>query len=176
MAKAQPLLAVDPQGLLGDNAPQILYTRFSEVIFFAHHVHDPSNVAQLHAMRIAAKRLRYTLEIFIPAYEYCSGDYRNLVEHAKQVQEKIGEIHDCDVRIAQIGEYLNQHIAKKPEIQVGLQSLIDRERRTRHSLYESFIQYWSELQRDSSFESKFVSVIFGIRNRPAKPPTTSSAE
>jgi len=163
MSKALSLFAVDPAGSLGDNAPLMLYTRYSEMIYFAAHIQDPANVSDLHNMRISAKRLRYTLEIFVPAYEENNSEYTEILGEIKSCQEQIGDIHDCDVRIEQIREYLNQTVVKKPEIRVGLSTLIDQETLTRKQLYDAFVSYWNNLSLGRSFERKFVQTVFAVR-------------
>ena len=163
MAKAQPLLAVDLNGTLGDNAPQILYTRFSEMLSYAIFVTDPTRIVELHSMRICAKRLRYTLEVFAPAYNADADAYNQLTEEIKAIQEQLGEIHDCDVRISLINDYLNQHLAKKPEIRLGLQSLIDRQRTKRAELYDAFAAHWLIKSSERKLERDFVRTIFNVR-------------
>jgi len=56
----------------------------------------PSQPTQLHEMRIAAKRLRYSIELF----EACWGS--RIAKYAKQIarlQTALGAVHDCDVWI-----------------------------------------------------------------------------
>jgi hypothetical protein len=163
MPKALPLFAVEPVGSLGDNGALMLYTRYSEMVYFAASIHDPKNIAELHAMRISAKRLRYTMEIFAPAYHQNSAAYDQLLTVIKSCQEQIGEIHDCDVRIEQIREYMNQNSGKKPEIKVGLAALIDEEVSARQKLYDSFAAYWENLAQNRTFERKFVDSVFSAR-------------
>ena len=55
---------------------------------------DPDDRQRHHAMRIAAKRLRYTLEIARPVYP---GRLEEAVEAIKRVQSLLGDVHDCDV-------------------------------------------------------------------------------
>ena len=55
---------------------------------------SPDDRERHHAMRIAAKRLRYTMEICRPMYP---GRLDEPVEAVKRVQTLLGEIHDCDV-------------------------------------------------------------------------------
>ncbi len=165
MSKALTLYAVQPHGTLGDNAPLMLYTRLSEMLYFADFIADPENVIELHSMRIAAKRLRYTLEIFAPAYAESQEAYAGIIAHIKLCQEQIGDIHDCDVRVVQIREFLNQNIVKKPEIRIGLANLIDRETQSRERLYNEFLSSWNGLFAGNSFEKKFVELVFGARFR-----------
>ena len=55
---------------------------------------DPEDRERHHAMRIAVKRLRYTLEISRPM---CPGRLDAAVETVKRLQTLLGDIHDCDV-------------------------------------------------------------------------------
>ena len=57
-------------------------------------VDQPAAVAEHHTMRIAAKRLRYALEVFRPLY---GASAVRFVAAARQAQRRLGEIHDCDV-------------------------------------------------------------------------------
>src|SRR5260370_29263193 len=64
MAKAKPLTGLDPHAPTGQNARCIARTRLEEMYSWAADVDAPYEVRGLHNLRIAAKRLRYTLEIF----------------------------------------------------------------------------------------------------------------
>jgi CHAD domain-containing protein len=68
----------------------------AEMYGFAPCVHDEARDKELHEMRIAAKRLRYSMEIF----RSCFGpDIAERIGDVKTIQEKIGQIHDCDVLV-----------------------------------------------------------------------------
>jgi len=54
----------------------------------------PEQYARHHAMRIAAKRLRYAMELARPVF---SDDLAEIVEAVKNLQTLLGEVHDCDV-------------------------------------------------------------------------------
>ena len=56
-------------------------------------------------MRISAKRLRYTLELFRPQFGKAG---ERQIERVKKIQELLGTLHDHDVRIELIGEELSQ--------------------------------------------------------------------
>ena len=61
--KARRVKGLDPSGSLMDNARRIVATRVDELYSF-----DPNGKPkELHNMRIAAKRLRYVLELTAPA-------------------------------------------------------------------------------------------------------------
>ena len=63
-------------------------------------------------MRIAAKRLRYTQEIFAPCFP--DKEYKWLSDQVKSVQEQIGEIHDADVRGPLFQDFVAAHAAGRP--------------------------------------------------------------
>jgi CHAD domain-containing protein len=60
---------------------------------------DPSRVLELHEMRIAAKKLRYTMELFAPFRDKW---FSAAIERVKALQEALGEIHDTDVLIPRL--------------------------------------------------------------------------
>jgi hypothetical protein len=93
--KARKVKGLDPAGSLHDNAKRIVATRLSELYSF-----DPRGDAEtLHDMRIAAKRLRYVLELTAPAFgEIAPKGARQ----AKEIQTLLGDLHDCDEMLALI--------------------------------------------------------------------------
>jgi hypothetical protein len=148
MAKAFPLLTVDPTGTMADNVALIMHVRLAEMLFFSRHVADPNRVAELHNMRISAKRLRYTMELFLPYTDGPNGKVLSgLLDKTKKIQELIGDIHDRDVRVPLITEFVREREADRPEIRLGLMRLADQEKRDRDRIYNQFIAYWSD-QRD----------------------------
>jgi CHAD domain len=93
--KARKVKGLDPAGSLHDNAKRIVATRLSELYSF-----DPHGEPQtLHNMRIAAKRLRYVLELTAPAFGEMA---TNGARQAKELQTLLGDLHDCDEMLALI--------------------------------------------------------------------------
>src|SRR3982074_1500598 len=94
--KARKVKKLDPEMPLADAAERILRVRLDELYSFAPPALDPSEERALHDMRIAAKRLRYLLELTAPYF----GAYAVTgAKRAKQLQDLLGEIHDCDVML-----------------------------------------------------------------------------
>ncbi len=82
---------------------EIILARLAELRELSKSLYSPFRVAALHEMRIAAKRLRYVMELFAP----CWGEALN--EHASEVAElqtSLGELHDCDVWLEGFGRML----------------------------------------------------------------------
>lgn len=103
MAKAQRVRGLDPDRRLRFNARRIIAARLDEVYAYDGVVADPANVRELHDMRIACKRLRYTLEIFAIAFE---ADLEPAIDEVKALQDVLGDIHDCDVQVPMLEEHL----------------------------------------------------------------------
>jgi hypothetical protein len=156
MAKAFPLFAIDPQGTLAQNATLMLHTRVAEMYRFGGYVDNVDCVDELHNMRIAAKRLRYTMEIFASAFQ--NEEFATLYENVKSIQEQIGDIHDCDVRIPLIASFLADLGERRPEIKIGLACAIEAERARRGKLYEKFRRYWLKLN-DGGFHHRFLELV-----------------
>ena len=97
MAKAKPLTGLDIQAPVGKNARIIAQTRLEELYQWSQFADEPYRVKELHDLRIAAKRLRYTLEIF---ENYLPDFCKEAVKELTQLQDELGDLHDGDAMIA----------------------------------------------------------------------------
>ncbi len=102
--KARPVKKLDPSHSLGENAARIIQVRLDEMKSFAPRALDGKMKAQ-HDMRIAAKRLRYVLEVTGFAFGKPADTARR---RARDLQDILGEIHDCDVMLPRVREHLKQ--------------------------------------------------------------------
>jgi hypothetical protein len=94
--KARRVKKLDPALPLQENAAQIIRTRLEELRSFAPDALGPGASEAQHDMRIAAKRLRYVLEVT----GFCFGRQANRARRrARDLQDLLGEMHDCDVMI-----------------------------------------------------------------------------
>jgi CHAD domain-containing protein len=94
--KARKVKGLKPEKPLRANAARILATRLAELRGFAPEALEPGAEAAQHDMRIAAKRLRYVLEITGTCFEPDADAARRV---ARELQGVLGEIHDCDVML-----------------------------------------------------------------------------
>jgi inorganic triphosphatase YgiF len=107
MAKARAITGLDPQAPVATNARLIANARLADLYLWEHAVDDPDNIRGLHDMRIAAKRLRYTFEVFEEVLPAAS---RAIVSELTRLQDELGALHDSDVMIALLQMRLsNQH-------------------------------------------------------------------
>src|SRR5947199_4776225 len=97
MAKAKPIQGLDSQAPTGENAGIIARTRLDELYSWAKYVDNPYYVRELHHLRIAAKRLRYTLEVF---EDVLPAGSQAVVTELSRIQDEIGALHDSDVMSA----------------------------------------------------------------------------
>jgi hypothetical protein len=185
--KARKVRHLDPAGTLADNAERIVARRLDELCSFVPAVLDESNVVELHDMRIAAKRLRYVLEV---TAEPCFGPYaRPAAKRAKELQDLLGEIHDCDVQLPRVEQLLvtlrdedadelrrrageaddldPALAARLPHADIwrGLVALETYLRARRDLLYARFLVFWRDLERDG-FRARLE---YAIGERPEPP-------
>ena len=106
MAKARPITGLNPQDSTGKNARMITKVRLEDLYSWESFVDNPYNIVELHNMRIAAKRLRYTFEVFEDALPVAS---KAVLKELVQLQEELGDLHDSDVMIALLRLCLSSH-------------------------------------------------------------------
>ena len=173
MSRAWPVADIDPDATLAVNARRILAVRMAEFYSYTRVVPLEEATEALHALRIAAKRLRYTLELFRSVFGE-RGERQ--IERVKALQEELGELHDSDVRIALIEDELarvavdqaaavgqalaaattDDHdaitaAALRPppdDPRRGLIALLGREYQARRDHYAAFRTLWDRLAAD----------------------------
>lgn len=85
---------------------EVIESRLEELRRFSNSLHHPFNVEPLHEMRIAAKRLRYALEMFAPCW---GGRLSSCSREVAELQTSLGELRDCDLWIDDLGARLDRH-------------------------------------------------------------------
>ena len=88
-----------------DAGREIALARLAELLAEGRAIYRPHAERRLHRLRIAAKRLRYALELFAP----CWGEQLTAAAgEVAELQKSLGELHDCDVWIAELGARLER--------------------------------------------------------------------
>jgi CHAD domain-containing protein len=124
--RARAVGGLDSATPLRGNAALIVRTRLDELRSFVPLALEPSASTAQHDMRIAAKRLRYVLEITGP----CFGPEAEAArDAAKRLQGVLGDIHDCDVMLPRAW---------------GIESLRDRLRARRAQRFREFTELWRD--------------------------------
>ena len=173
--KARKVKGLDPDMPLDHALRRIAETRLGELHSFAHAVHDPGAVDELHDMRIAAKRLRYVLELSEPVLGDAAKDG---AKRAKKLQDLLGEIHDCDEHLPLVLAHVERlreedaaavrgvaggnasdldpaaaREAPNRRRYAGLEALAAYLRARREVLYKRFVREWARLERAGFSES-----------------------
>ena len=97
MAKARFHAHIRPQGAVGENIRRIIRARLTEMYIWAQYMRDERRAGEQHQLRIAAKRVRYTLELF---REFLPEQTNDAIKELKGLQDALGLLHDCDVLLA----------------------------------------------------------------------------
>lgn len=136
-------------------ACEMITLRLEEMLAYEVYIHQPEHITQLHSMRIAAKRLRYTMEVFEPLY---NGEMKKHIQVVKTVQEMLGDIHDADVWAEQLPVFIAEERARTREycgseaparrLLPGLEALRADRQAFRQQRYKEFLSYWKDLGRD----------------------------
>jgi hypothetical protein len=123
VTRAKRVKGIRCDGPVGENARLIIETRLLEMLSFGPWVDDPANVEQIHNLRIAAKRLRYSLELFRFSLPPAAG---GLIDEVKHIQEQIGDMHDADVMIERVLEGITSDSELRLQRLIEIASAVDR--------------------------------------------------
>lgn len=159
MNAEEPIPGIEAEGNVRDNAPLVISARVQELLSWEPFLKDPRRVEELHRMRIAAKRLRYTVEVFEP---FLGKPGTELLDRLKRVQDLLGEIHDLDVMVPALATEARKALKMATKLEawleadlngvLGLCSLCRNMQHRRHVLYSTLKQEWRRLRKDGLLE------------------------
>jgi hypothetical protein len=121
MAKARAIIGLNQQAPTAQNARIILRERLADMYSYAEYIESPANIQELHDLRIAAKRVRYTLETFAT---FLPQESQGFAEELATLQDKLGELHDSEVMLALLRRVLQQEQA---EAVVEAETVVEQE-------------------------------------------------
>ncbi len=196
MARAEPIHGLDPKASLAVNAAVIIRTRLDEVLAYKSCLTDSKAVYELHQMRIAAKRLRYTMELFKTVYEVhpsYSARFSSALETVKALQDHLGFMHDADVLVPQLTEHLTHLLEEsfgkdhrdEPVVGVhfvdfdaciGLLTLCHESRAERDARFASLLSDWVEWEAQAVFSNLIVLLEEAAVGPPPDEPPVAPEE
>lgn len=132
-----------------DAGREIVMRSWDELRELSAGLYRPLKTKRLHKMRIAAKRLRYALEL----YSACWGkEAKGLADDISELQDALGEMHDCDEWIKEAGSHLSgaddgDAVGLGAAGRDALVWLLEHfvKKRTQH--YREALQLWREWER-----------------------------
>ena len=129
-----------------------------EFLGYEVYIHDPDNIEELHAMRIAGKHLRYTMEVFGPIYGTTLGPH---IQSLKDVQDLLGDIHDNDVWIDWLPKFIKNeqdriedyfgHKGPLKRLLPGLNYFLEDRMGIRDHRYQTFLSTWETLKYEKAW-------------------------
>ncbi len=124
-------------------APRLIYARYEKVRAYEL-VLEEATIEMLHALRIDFKRLRYTLEFFVPVL---GPEASSIIEGLEGIQDHLGDLNDADVA-SQILEGYLQRLSDLPEAgRRGMSGYLQRRREECQRLLQTFPAVWERFAR-----------------------------
>jgi len=149
-------------------------SRLDEIFAHESSVYIPENIKEHHAMRIAIKRLRYTMEVFSSLYE---GELEDQIAVCKKLQDMLGDLHDCDVWMDDLPQFMEDERAYSLDyfghddtfriLEPGLMHLQQYLRERRCAIYEEFVAHWKDIQEQNIWNNlkQFIQLMFDEKSK-----------
>jgi len=129
----------------------IINARLKDFVAASSSLYMPYQIKKLHELRILAKRLRYSMELFA----LCFGkEMEAMAKEVAQMQTSLGELHDCDVWIQDLGGRLKRTARKMTteltdeQIRAGATWLLKHFAAARTEHYLDAVSRWEQWQAD----------------------------
>jgi CHAD domain-containing protein len=148
----------------------VILTRWREMMSYRDGTLLGEDIEELHAMRVASRRLRSAMDAFAAAFPRRS--FRPYLEQVKEITEVLGAARDLDVAIDGLGALAAE---MAPDERPGLEGLIARYRDERMEEAPRIAALFTRLD-DARFARRFESYverhtgIAAARLAPAPPP------
>ncbi len=134
-------------------------SRMEKFLTFKPYVVMPDAHEQHHKMRIAGKKLRYTMEVFKPLW---GRELTKPINRMKRYQDLLGGRHDCAVWL----ELLDDFTARSGGALTNGVKILRADRQMRHrKLYDDFHRFHRACQKEEFWESLYRT----IRSNPQRP-------
>lgn len=140
-------------------AEETIITQLDILLYHQHFISQPERVKELHDMRLIAKELRYLMEIFNPIY---NDKLSPFIQKARQTQELVGQIRDCDVWLEYLPKFLKAEYKKNLKFQgstaayqrllPGIQYFEKIKQQERAECYAQFLETWQAWTKEEQWE------------------------
>lgn len=144
---------------LRQRAAREIVSHLTTFLSFEQYARQSSALDELHRMRIAAKRLRYVMEIFNPLYH---NKLKPFIRMIRSIQDALGEMHDCGVWLQSVPAFLEKERGRTEKyfgdsstfhrIEKGVLYFVDTARVEQMRRYRAFIRIWSAAEQHQSWK------------------------
>jgi CHAD domain-containing protein len=151
--------AIVPGAAARRHAVKMVRKRLKKLMAESPGLESAEHSQQHHAMRIAAKRLRYTLELAKP---HRSQELDDIADMIKRLQTLLGEIHDCDVWAEQLDAFARTeaeqiHVffgdsRRFNRLMPGIDYLRKERKARRQQCFDELSGFWRELAEKHIWE------------------------
>lgn len=155
----------EPEVLIEPYPPSVYHKAYQSIAaaledFLMHSdfIASEADSDKLHAMRIAGKRLRYTMEIFAPIYV---DDLKPFIITMKDIQDTLGEFHDADVWVSWLPKFVDKEKKRIEDyfgntgplerLMPGIHHLMALNEQTRADAYQAFLMIWQTMADDNAW-------------------------
>jgi CHAD domain-containing protein len=151
----------------GDAQREVVRRLWEELEELSRSLQRPYKTRRLHKMRIAAKRLRYALELL----ECCrrDGAAKSLAGEVADMQGELGDLHDCDVWAEDLGAQLAGRDGRgaSAEREAATTWLLGHFVEKRAAHYRAALTLWHEWER-GGFEARLAACLDAETEDPAQ--------
>ena len=147
-------------------------TRLGTMLSYEAWVPYPDAVAEHHATRIAAKKLRYTMEVYGSIYRL---SLKKPLVRVKKIQEILGDLHDCDVWIDHVTRILlrerarlrteNEEKRPDPVTLASLRLFLKERESARIQLHRQFVRFWESQKRTGMWDELRHTLLYGRKKK-----------
>jgi len=120
---------------------RIILKRLDKLLEFVSYVSKPQDIKRLHRMRIAAKKLRYTLEIYRFRY---GARFDKYIRASRDIQDLLGDLHEFDCLSEALSDFLKK---SNRDFKDTVLNLMQECARRRQIVYINFVRLWNFLEK-----------------------------
>ena len=182
-ARAKRLKAgVKTPGVYGQ-AQKWITLQLKELLDFEPYVDQPKCIRELHQMRIAAKHLRYTMEVFAHLYD---DKLKTPIKTARDAQTLLGAVHDADVWLDYVPRFLEEERQRAVEyfgndkafaaLRPGVRDFLRSRRKARAGSYSEFRRFWRDARKRKVWESLVETLRLAAASTARQPREESQVE
>jgi putative phosphoesterase len=156
MINQQSKIPFDPNQVL-EKAQWHISFGLDDFLSLEKFVYNENKIKKHHEMRINAKKLRYTMELFAPLYK---NNLKKEIKTIKSYQDILGEKHDLEVWMDYIPKFIETMKEKTrtkqktlpTEAEKALLNFLAYIKEQRKQRYDQFVHLWEENKKANFFD------------------------